>query len=75
MERWTIAGILAHSCNVGIVQVVRHVSPQTQYDYLKAFGIGSPTGPSLPGESQGICPRLAWWRDERYTLSSARVST
>jgi cell division protein FtsI (penicillin-binding protein 3) len=68
--RWTIAGILANSSNDGMVQVVRHVSPQTQYDYLKAFGIDSPTGLNLPGESPGLLPApSAWWGNERYTLS------
>jgi cell division protein FtsI (penicillin-binding protein 3) len=68
--RWTIAGILANSSNDGMVQVVRHVSPQTQYNYLKAFGLDSPTGLNLPGESQGLLPALSqWWGNERYTLS------
>jgi cell division protein FtsI (penicillin-binding protein 3) len=68
--RWTIAGILANSSNDGMVQVVRHVSPQTQYDYLKAFGLDSPTGLNLPGESQGLLPALSkWWGNERYTLA------
>ena len=70
VERWTIAGILAHSSNDGMVQVVRHVPPQTQYDYLRAFGIDSPTGLNLPGESPGLLPApSAWWGNERYTLS------
>jgi cell division protein FtsI (penicillin-binding protein 3) len=69
-ERWTIAGILANSSNDGMVQVVRHVPPQTQYDYLRAFGLGSVTGLNLPGESQGILPApSSWWGNERYTLS------
>jgi cell division protein FtsI (penicillin-binding protein 3) len=68
--RWTIAGILANSSNDGMVQVVRHVTPQTQYDYLKAFGLDAPTGLNLPGESQGLLPALSkWWGNERYTLS------
>ena len=70
VERWTIAGILAHSSNDGMVQVVRHVPPQTQYDYLRAFGIDSPTGLNLPGGSPGLLPApSAWWGNERYTLS------
>ena len=70
VERWTIAGILANSSNDGMVQVVRHVPPQTQYDYLRAFGIDSPTGLNLPGESPGLLPApSAWWGNERYTLS------
>jgi cell division protein FtsI (penicillin-binding protein 3) len=70
VERWTIAGILAHSSNDGMVQVVGHVPPQTQYGYLKAFGIDQPTGLNLPGETPGLLPApSAWWGNERYTLS------
>jgi cell division protein FtsI (penicillin-binding protein 3) len=71
--RYTVAGILAHSSNVGMVQVVRHVSPQVQYKYLRAFGIGSATGLGLPGESTGLLPRPSQWTGgqagERYELS------
>ncbi len=70
VERWTIAGILANSSNDGMVQVVRHVTPQTQYDYLRNFGLGSVSGLNLPGESEGILPApSSWWGNERYTLS------
>ena len=69
-EHYTIAGIIAHSSNVGMSQVVQHVPPQVQYDYLRAFGIGQPTGLNLPGESPGILPPPDKWAgDERYTLS------
>jgi cell division protein FtsI (penicillin-binding protein 3) len=68
--RYTIAGIIANSLNDGMVQVVQHVSPQIQYQYFKAFGIGEPTGLNLPGETPGILPSPSqWWGDERYTLS------
>ncbi|HTT52938.1 MAG TPA: penicillin-binding protein 2 [Streptosporangiaceae bacterium] len=69
-ERWTIAGIIAHSSNVGMVQVVQHVSPQTQYDYFRNFGIGEPSLPELPADSSGILyPTSQWSGDERYTMS------
>jgi cell division protein FtsI (penicillin-binding protein 3) len=69
-ERYTIAGIIANSSNVGMSQVVTHVPPQVQYDYLRAFGLGEPTGLNMPGESQGIlAPPSQWPGDERYTLS------
>jgi cell division protein FtsI (penicillin-binding protein 3) len=69
-QRYTIAGIIANSLNDGMVQVAQHVSPQVQYQYLRAFGIGQPTGIGLPGESAGILPAPSkWWGDERYTLS------
>jgi cell division protein FtsI (penicillin-binding protein 3) len=70
--RYTIAGIVANSLNDGMVQVVQHVSPQIQYQYFRAFGIGEPTGLNLPGESPGILPRpgtSTWYGDTRYTLS------
>jgi cell division protein FtsI (penicillin-binding protein 3) len=69
-EKWTIAGIIAHSSNVGMVQVDQHVTPQTQYQYFRNFGIGDPGVAGLPGESNGILyPVNKWWGDERYTLS------
>jgi cell division protein FtsI (penicillin-binding protein 3) len=70
--RYTIAGIIANSLNDGMVQVVQHVSPQIQYQYFRAFGLGQPTGLNLPAESAGILPRPGtpeWYGDTRYTLS------
>jgi len=69
-ERYTIAGIIAHSSNVGISQVAKHISEQTQYDYLRAFGLGQPTGIGLPGELPGELPPVSQWSgDTRYTLA------
>jgi cell division protein FtsI (penicillin-binding protein 3) len=69
-EQLTLAGIVAHSSNVGMVQVVQHVSPQLQYQYFKAFGIGEPSGLNLPATSNGILyPPSKWWGDERYTMA------
>jgi cell division protein FtsI (penicillin-binding protein 3) len=69
-ERYTIAGIIAHSSNVGMSQVAKHITPQIQYDYLRAFGLGEPTGIQLPEESGGDLPPLSqWYADTRYTLS------
>jgi cell division protein FtsI (penicillin-binding protein 3) len=70
--RYTIAGILAHSSNVGMVQVVQHITPQQQYDYLRAFGLGSPSGLGIPAESAGLLPRpgtAGYWSDNRYEYS------
>jgi cell division protein FtsI (penicillin-binding protein 3) len=69
---YTIAGILAHSSNVGMVQVVTHISPMEQYDYLRAFGLGSPSGLGLPGESAGDIPRpgtSGYWGDDPFEFS------
>ena len=75
-EKYTIAGIIANSSNVGMSQVAGHISPQTQYDYLRAFGLGEPTGLGLPNEapdasygSTALPPPSQWAADTRYTLS------
>jgi cell division protein FtsI (penicillin-binding protein 3) len=69
-ERYTIAGIIANSSNVGMSQVATHISAQTQYNYLRAFGLGQLTGVNLPGESPGILHTLSqYWESLKYTLA------
>jgi cell division protein FtsI (penicillin-binding protein 3) len=69
-ERYTVAGIIANSSNIGMSQVVQSVPEGLQYQYLKNFGLDQPTGLNLPGESQGLLdPPSKWAGDERYTLS------
>jgi cell division protein FtsI (penicillin-binding protein 3) len=67
--RYTIAGILAHSSNVGMVQVAQRITPRQQYDYLRAFGLGSVSGLGLPGENAGQIPppgSAGYYGDNRY---------
>jgi len=68
-ERFTIAGIIAHSSNIGMSQVAEHITAQTQYEYLKAFGLGQPTGLGLP-ENPGLLHPVPYpWASLKYTLS------
>jgi cell division protein FtsI (penicillin-binding protein 3) len=70
--RYTVAGILAHSSNVGMVQVVQHITPMQQYDYLRAFGIGSPSGLNMPDESAGLLAKPGagdYYGDSPYEYS------
>jgi cell division protein FtsI (penicillin-binding protein 3) len=70
--RYTVAGILANSLNDGMVQIVQHITPQVQYDYLRAFGLGQPSGLNLPGESAGLLPKpgtSSYYSDDPYELS------
>jgi cell division protein FtsI (penicillin-binding protein 3) len=70
--RYTIAGILANSLNDGMVQIVQKITPLQQYNYLRAFGLGSLSGLGLPGESPGLLSRPGskdYWADEPYELS------
>jgi cell division protein FtsI (penicillin-binding protein 3) len=75
-EHYTIAGIIANSSNIGMSQVAGHISEQTQYDYLRAFGLGEPSPLGLPSEepsasyaSTALPPPSQWAGDTRYTLS------
>lgn len=71
--RYTIAGILAHSLNDGMVQVADHITPQEQYAEFRKFGLGSYSGLKLPGESAGLLVPASQWtggyRNERYQIS------
>jgi cell division protein FtsI (penicillin-binding protein 3) len=70
VQRLTLAGILAHSSNSGTVQVAEKIPPQTQYDYLKRFGLGEPTGLGLQGEARGtVHPVDAWDGRTRYAVT------
>ncbi|MGN6794843.1 MAG: peptidoglycan D,D-transpeptidase FtsI family protein [Streptosporangiaceae bacterium] len=72
-QRYTIAGIIAHSLNDGMIQVADHVSPQNQYRMFRALGIGSKSGLNLPGESGGLLSPPGSWTggasNTRYQLS------
>jgi len=68
-ERYTIAGIIANSSNVGMAQVANTITPALQYDYLKAFGLDQPTGLNLPQADGNLPEPSQWWPDERYTLA------
>jgi cell division protein FtsI (penicillin-binding protein 3) len=74
-QRYTIAGIVAHSLNDGMVQVAAQVPPKDQYAMFRAFGIGSTSGLNLPGEVAGQLPPPSRWtlrygyQNERYQIS------
>jgi cell division protein FtsI (penicillin-binding protein 3) len=69
-EKYTIAGIVANSSNVGMSQVVESVPQALQYEYLKNFGLDEPDGLNLPAETQGtLAPVADWYGDTRYTLA------
>ena len=60
-QKLTLTGVLRDSSNTGIVQIVEKVPAKTRYDYLKAFGIGSPTAVHFEGESGGIMSSPSSW--------------
>ncbi|OZG57742.1 cell division protein [Bifidobacterium myosotis] len=60
-ERWTLAGILQNSSNVGMVLAGLNYTDEQRYEYLTKFGIGQATGLHLPGESTGVLTSPSSW--------------
>lgn len=57
----TLAEALRVSSNVGIARAARAYSPGAQYETLRDFGFGLPTGIELPGEVAGTLRRPDRW--------------
>jgi len=57
----SVADVLAVSSNIGVAKLSEKLSPQAFYEGLGRFGIGTPTGVELGGESGGILPTPRTW--------------
>src|SRR5208282_403981 len=57
----TVTQILSQSSDVGAIKLGLRLGAAKFYDYIRAFGFGSPTGIELPGESRGLLRRLENW--------------
>jgi cell division protein FtsI (penicillin-binding protein 3) len=57
----TLEDALRESSNIGIAKAADALTPDMQYDYLRRFGFGSPTGASYPSESGGLLRRPRQW--------------
>ena len=67
----TVADILANSSDVGAIKIALRLGSPKFYDYIRAFGFGSPTGVDLPGESRGLLRRLEHWGS--YSIASVSM--
>ena len=66
----SMADVLAHSSNIGAIEIGAHIGREKFYQYLTNFGFGQRTGLPLPAESPGILRKLPRWG----TTSLASVS-
>jgi cell division protein FtsI (penicillin-binding protein 3) len=66
----TAADVLKKSSNIGTAKIGLRLSERKFYDYMRAFGIGHPTGVELPGEEGGIFSPTQKWD----SLTQSRVS-
>ncbi|MBB2901511.1 cell division protein FtsI (penicillin-binding protein 3) [Kineococcus radiotolerans] len=68
-EKLTLAGILAQSSNTGTILAGEQLDARTLYDYQRAFGFGSRTTLSFPGETAGIVAKPEDYSGtQRYTV-------
>lgn len=71
----TLAGVLAKSSNIGTIMAVESLAEDQAetnrllHSYLRAFGIGEPTGLGFPGETAGILADPGEWNaSQQYTI-------
>lgn len=57
----TLAEVIRWSSNIGIVQFAERLSPREEYEVLRDFGFGTPTGVPYPVEAAGTLREPARW--------------
>ena len=53
-QTMTVAQILSHSSNVGVITLAIQLQRQKLSEWIKRFGFGAKTGVDYPGETRGI---------------------
>lgn len=53
-EDFTFSTIVSRSSNIGAVAIAQKLGKERLYNYIRKFGLNTPTGIDLPGETQGI---------------------
>ncbi|MCZ7539984.1 MAG: penicillin-binding protein 2 [Anaerolineae bacterium] len=66
------AQVFIDSLNTGTATIYKEIGPYTVYPKLREFGIGSPTGVDLEGESPGILvePGDSLWSEAQFLNNS-----
>ena len=59
--QFSLSDVIRYSSNVGIVQFAERLSPREEYEALRDFGFGTPTGVSYPVEASGTLREPARW--------------
>jgi cell division protein FtsI (penicillin-binding protein 3) len=65
----TLAQTVQVSSNVGMAKFSSRLSPEEQFEMLRDFGFGTPTGAEVPSESRGLLARPDKWQP-MYTRAS-----
>ncbi|MGH7627849.1 MAG: peptidoglycan D,D-transpeptidase FtsI family protein, partial [Gemmatimonadales bacterium] len=65
----TLAAAIEVSSNIAMAKFAQRLAPAEQYEVLRDFGFGSPTGVEFPSESRGRLARPDRWQP-MYTRAS-----
>lgn len=66
----SVADIVKRSSNVGTIEIQRRLGNERHYDYLTAFGLGSPSGLDIAGERHGqLDPTGQWTQTSGSSIS------
>ncbi len=57
----SLADVIKYSSNIGIVKFVSRMSARDEFETLRDFGFGMPTGIALPGEAAGVLREPSRW--------------
>ncbi len=57
----SVADIVAHSSNIGTIQIEQQLGNDDFHRYLSSFGLGQSTGSGLPGEVSGLLRPAEEW--------------
>lgn len=70
-EWLSVGEALRVSSNIAMAKLAARMPPADQYDVLRDFGLGTPTGVAYPSESSGRLRRPAEW--SRYSQASLAI--
>lgn len=66
----SVADILKHSSNVGMVHIIQQLKPNVYYEWLERLGLGNITGTDLPSEAASQLKTV-----EQFTQTSVERAT
>ncbi|MEP7344817.1 MAG: penicillin-binding transpeptidase domain-containing protein [Gemmatimonadaceae bacterium] len=65
-ERLSLADVIRFSSNVGIARFSERLSDREQYELLRDYGFGTPTGMTYPSESPGTLYEVRRWSPQSH---------
>lgn len=67
----TLRDALSLSSNIAMAKVSERIEPTRQFEYLRGFGFGTPTGVGYTSEASGLLRRPSEW--SRYSPASLAI--